>query len=151
VLRLGKSIIDHTRKCLPMKRPLSSKKRSRSTSQDQTTVKDRPNKTYTGNFKSSIYGKEQKKSLANLSLFSINGQLQNKQLKNNFMDHGEKKTDDKSLNCYLTKKIFNNESNSKIVKAKRKRFGNTIATAIPVGKNHAKENLKRFFIRGCLG
>jgi hypothetical protein len=78
-------------------------------------------------------------------LFSINEQLQNKQLKNNFMDYGEKKTDDKSKNSYLTQKIFNNESNSKIVKAKRKRFGNLTATAIPAGKNHAKENLKRFF------
>ena len=106
-----------------MKRNLSSKKRSRSSSNDYAP-KDKPNKSYTNSCTKNIYNKDQQKPISILNIFSINDRQQNKQLKNNYLEFENRKSEDKIIPNYLTKKLFSTESNSKIVKAKRKRIGN---------------------------
>lgn len=136
-----------------MKRTLSSSKK-RALSQENTP-KDKPSKTYASAITKNFYNKDVRKPVNNLNnIFSINDRYQSittkQQLKNNFTDleNSKKPTtfyndDTKPIANYLTKKLFNAETNSKIVKAKRKRLGNTTASSIVNAKDmQKKDNIK---------
>lgn len=123
-----------------MKRSTSSKKGTRSISNEHAS-KDITPKTCTTGFTKGFFDK-QKKSSNNLNIYSINDRQPARQLKNNFLEFDNKKQEEKPYNSQLTKNLFTNDSNSKLVKARRKKPTNTTSTAIPTRKENAKENLK---------